>query len=152
MNNTQSLTAARQVDPAPPAWPKLLYNVNMPPKLAYSLDQVAAMGDSWRAFDLAPFFPGVPGVTIEPESESFPAGGGNATVTVTINSAGQSGTWTVDKDATADWITVTAPIAPQSEDGEVRYTVAPNTSGASRTGNLYINGKTHTVTQAEVGG
>ena len=143
---TPPKAAARQVDPAPPQWPKLLYNVNLPPKLAYSLDQVAELGAAWRTQDLNPWFPEVPGVDIDPAEATFPATGGPGSVDVRITSAGQSGAWTVTRDGSATWITIVAPEEPQMADGQVLYTVAIN-SGAERTANLYINGKTHAVTQ-----
>lgn len=146
MSDTQSQAVLRQVDPNPPQWPKLMYNVNLPPKLAYSLDQIAALGDAWRAQDLSPWFPDVPGVEIDPTEETFLATGGPGTVDVRITGAGQSGTWTATKDASATWLTIIAPDEPQSLDGQVLYSVSINT-GAQRTANIYVNGKTHTVTQ-----
>lgn len=92
--------------------------------------------------------PDVPPVTIDPTGNTLPAAGGTGTITVTVTGEGVSGTWTVDKDSTADWLTY-APTEPQTASGGVVYTAAPN-SGAARTAHFYINGKTFTVDQSMV--
>ena len=92
--------------------------------------------------------PDVPPVTIEPTEASVGAGGtsGN-TVAVTITGEGVSGTWTVDKQSEATWLQVLSPQAPMAADGVVIYNVASNQTGAPRSGQMYINGKTFTVNQ-----
>ena len=92
--------------------------------------------------------PDVPPVSISPESNDFGASGGGGSFTVAMTSPGQSRSWTVDKDSTADWLTVDSPPLhePQPENGSVAYTIAPNT-GIARSARLYVNGKTHTVSQ-----
>jgi Putative binding domain, N-terminal len=90
--------------------------------------------------------PDVPPVTIEPTEATMPAEGGSGVITVTMTGPGTSGTWTVDKDADATWLSY-MPDTPQSVDGDIDYAVDVNTDTAERTGNLYINGKTFTVTQ-----
>jgi hypothetical protein len=141
-------------DPAeiePDAYPKLMYNVNLPPMLVRDAAAAASIGSSWQPVDLTPPEegpePDVPPVEISPESAAPAAAGGPGSFSVTMTGSGTSGTWTVDKDAGATWLTVDSPTTPQSADGTVMYTVAANT-GASRTGNIYVNGKTFTVTQA----
>jgi len=96
-----------------------------------------------------PAMPDVPGVSITPSSAAAAAAGDTGSIAVAITSPGVSGTWTVSKDAVAGWLTY-SPITPQSADGTVNWTAAANSMGA-RTGNLYINGKTFTVTQAAAG-
>jgi hypothetical protein len=92
--------------------------------------------------------PDVPGVSISPVGVQVPYMGGGGTIFVVITSPGVSGTWTVTKDASADWLTFT-PTTPQSTDGEVQYTAAAN-DGDARSANLYINGKTFAVDQVEL--
>ena len=137
----------------PEAYPKLMYNVNLPPVLARDEADALAMGSSWRPVDLTPpeegELPDVPPVEIAPTSQATPAAGGPYSFAVTITGAGTSGTWEATKDAIADWITIDSPTTPQTVDGPVNYTVAANT-GVARTGNIYVNGKTHTVNQAGV--
>lgn len=91
--------------------------------------------------------PDVPPVTISPTSASPSAAGGTGTFDVTVTGEGVSGTWTVDKDASALWLTVVSPTTPQSASGTVTYDTAEN-MGTIRTGNMYVNGKTFVVTQA----
>ena len=91
--------------------------------------------------------PGVPPVTISPTSDTVDAAGGTGSFNVTITGPGTSGTWTVDKDASATWLTLTSPLTPQSTDGQVNYNVAAN-AGAERVAHFYVNGKTFTVTQS----
>ena len=98
-----------------------------------------------------PALPEVPPVTISPTSAAPAAAGGPGTFDVTITGEGQSGTWTVDKDASALWLTVVSPTTPQSTDGTVDYDVAENL-GVQRTANMYVNGKTFAVTQDAGGG
>jgi hypothetical protein len=90
--------------------------------------------------------PDVPPVSISPTSNTVPASGGTGSIAVAITGEGQSGTWTVDKDADATWLSYT-PTTPQSEDGGVEYTADANT-GAARTAHFYINGKTFTLNQS----
>ena len=92
--------------------------------------------------------PDVPPVTITPTSDTVAATGGTGSFTVTVTGPGTSGTWTVDKDATALWLTYT-PTSPQTVSGTVNYDVAENL-GLLRAANMYINGKTFTVTQTGV--
>lgn len=84
--------------------------------------------------------------SINPTSKSFTSSGGSGSVTVT---AGTSCDWT---SSTADsWITIDSGTSG-SGNGTVSYSVAANSSTSSRTGYLTIGGRTHTVSQAGVGG
>jgi hypothetical protein len=132
-------------------YPKLMYNVNLPPMLVRDAATEASIGSSWRAVDLLepeePPLPDVPPVTINPTDASPTAAGGSGSFDVTMTGPGVSGTWTVDKDAAADWLTVDSPTTPQTADGSVDYTVAANATGSPRSGAIYVNGKTFTVNQ-----
>ena len=89
----------------------------------------------------------VPPVALSPTSASaLAAGSTGSRFDVTITGEGTSGTWTVDKDSTALWLTVVSPTTPQSVDGSVTYDVAENL-GVLREAHFYVNGKTFTVTQ-----
>jgi len=101
-----------------------------------------AMGGS---VPIDPVVPDVPPVSIDPTSDTVQVVGGTGNILVTIMGDGVSGTWTVDKDADATWLTY-SPTTPQSTNGWVAWTAAPN-SGAARTAHFYINGKTFTLNQ-----
>jgi hypothetical protein len=92
-----------------------------------------------------PPLPDVPGVSITPTSGTVVAAGGTGSIAVAITEPGISGTWTVDKDADALWLTYT-PMTPQSADGTINWTAAANL-GVLRVAHLYINGKTFTLSQ-----
>ncbi len=80
--------------------------------------------------------------TISPTSVSAPATAASGTVSVTT----QTGcNWTSASNVA--WLSVTAG-ASGSGNGSVNYTVAANSTSASRTGTLTIAGKTFMVTQA----
>ena len=79
--------------------------------------------------------------TVSPTTQSIGAGGGNATVAVsTATGCG----WTAA--ANQPWVSVTSG-ASASGNGTVAYTVAPNTTTASRTATLTVAGQAVTVTQ-----
>ena len=99
--------------------------------------------------ELAGAIPDVPGVTISPTSETVLASGGSGSINVTITSPGTSGTWTVEPEASATWLTF-SPTTPQSADGTVTWTAAANSTGQPRAGHCYINGKTFTCNQGAV--
>jgi hypothetical protein len=80
--------------------------------------------------------------TIAPESHAMDASGGDGTVTVT---AGATCDWTASSQA--PWITVTSGASGRGN-GQVRYTVAPNSSSMPREGTLLVAGLSHTVRQA----
>jgi hypothetical protein len=77
---------------------------------------------------------------VSPQSESFPANGGDSSIRVR---AGSNCTWTAS--SSVSWITVDSGTA--AGNGNARYAVAANT-GAARTGTLRVAGVTITVTQA----
>jgi hypothetical protein len=78
---------------------------------------------------------------VSPQSESFGSNGGDGTARV--EASGSNCAWTAQ--STVPWISVRTGAG--SGDGNVRYTVAPNT-GAARTGGLTVAGTSITVTQA----
>jgi hypothetical protein len=108
--------------------------------------QLAEVPTTQELGEAAGQIPDVPPVTLSPTSGSAPAAGGSGSFAVTITGPGISGTWTCTKDATASWLGF-SPTAPQSADGTVNWTAGLNT-GATRTANFYVNGKTFTVTQS----
>ena len=128
----------------PGTYPKLMYNVNLPPVMIRDAEQESEMGDAWRALNVAPL-PDVPTVALNPTSDSVGATPETTRFHVTITGPGVSGTW-IAETATA-WITIVAPTTPQSVDGDVTYAVAANV-GAVRTGDITVNGKVFTVTQS----
>jgi len=125
-------------------WPKCYYGPEGATQNVASPEEAAALPPGWS--DTPPANPPVPPVSLAPMSASVPAAGGDGTVTVTITGTGDSGTWTVDPEASATWLRVTAPTTPQSTSGPVYYTADAN-DAAARTGHLYINGKTFTLDQ-----
>jgi hypothetical protein len=78
--------------------------------------------------------------SINPTSQSIAPGGGTATVALTV---GTNCYWTAT--SAVGWITLSEWGAGSRT---LNFTVAPNTSGSTRTGTLTIGGRTHTVTQA----
>lgn len=79
--------------------------------------------------------------TIDPTSQSIPAGGGSGSVNV-HSAAGCE--WSASSNA--PWLTITAGGAG-SGDGRVQFNVAAST-GPARSGSLAIGGQTFTVNQA----
>jgi hypothetical protein len=136
--------ASNPADAEPAAYPKLLYNVNLPPVLVRNADDEGAMGDAWRPLNIA--VPDVPPVALNPTAAEVPAEGETGSFHVTMTGIGASGSWIATKDGFADWLTI-APETAQAEDGDVTYTVAANMD-AERMANVYVNGKTFPITQA----
>lgn len=70
--------------------------------------------------------------------------------TVAVATGGNATPWTAVSDA--PWLTVSAPTAPQTGDGDITYAVAANATGTPRTGHINVTGLnlTFTVTQADV--
>ena len=83
-------------------------------------------------------------ISISPTSQNIPAGGGTASVAVSVAGTCQ---WTATSNAS--WITVTSG-ATGTASGAVTFSVASNT-GAARTGTLTIGGRALTVSQAGSG-
>lgn len=136
-----------EADPAAAAaedFPKLFYNVNLPPVIVRDQDHEDALGEAWRPLNVG-LIPDVPPVTIAPNSGTVPAIGGTGNFLVTMTGPGLSETWIAEKDASADWLTFT-PDTEQSVDGQVTYTAEANVD-VERTANIYVNGKTFAVTQ-----
>ena len=92
--------------------------------------------------------PAFPPVSLNPTSANPDAAGGPGTVFVTITGPGQVNTWTVTRDSGITWILSLAPSTPQATNGLVSYTLDVNT-GPERSANLYVNGVTFTITQAD---
>ncbi len=81
--------------------------------------------------------------TVDPTSQSVPAGGGDFETDV---SASQSScAWTAS--SAAPWMTITSGTN-NTGNGRVRYTVAANTSASQRSATLTVAGQMVTVTQA----
>ena len=80
--------------------------------------------------------------SIDANTQSFGLAGGSGSVAVLVNQVGCP--WLAG--SYVDWITV-ASGSSGSGNGVVTYFVAPNGNSASRTGSLWIAGKTFTVTQ-----
>ncbi|HYO98788.1 MAG TPA: M36 family metallopeptidase, partial [Pyrinomonadaceae bacterium] len=107
---------------------------------------VSAVGNDGTTHTAATDLPSDCGGTctysISPSSASFASAGGTGSVTVT---AGAGCAWTAASNAS--FITITGG-ASGSGSGTVSYSVAGNTSTASRTGTITIAGQTFTVSQA----
>ena len=84
-------------------------------------------------------------VSIYPAVRAFTQGGGAGRFTVIPAS---SCTWTAT--TSTPWITISAPTSGAGT-GRVNYTVAANTTAATRTGTIIVGDKTHTVTQTAAG-
>jgi hypothetical protein len=136
--------SASPTEAEPGSYPKLMYNVNLPPVIVRDADHEGAMGEAWRPLNVAPL-PEVPTVALNPTSDSVAATPETASFHVTITGPGVSGTWTATK--TAAWLTIVAPATPQSVDGDVTYAVAANV-GVARTADITVNGKTFAITQS----
>ena len=80
--------------------------------------------------------------SVSPTNVSVPSTGSNASILVIT---GSSCAWTAT--SAVGWITVTSG-ASMSGLGSSNYTVAPNTTGAVRTGTLTVAGQTVTITQS----
>jgi len=129
----------------PGAYPKLMYNVNLPPVVVRSAQEEGEMGEAWRALNVAPL-PDVPTVALNPTSDSVASTPETTSFHVSITGPGISGTWTAET-ATV-WLTIISPTTPQSVDGDVTYATAANSTGSVRTGTIDVNGKVFTVTQS----
>ena len=87
-------------------------------------------------------------VSLSPDVAPVLADGGTGSVTVTITTPG---TWLVDGDPTAAWLTYT-PTTPQSTDGTVDWTAEANTTVDARQAILRINGEPFTLNQDAAAG
>lgn len=120
--------------------------INLDYALRWHLEDPKQLSDIPDAVAPPETMPDVPPVTVTPTSASPGPGPSTDNFWVAMTGPGTSGTWTVDKDATADWLTY-SPVTPQSKDGRVSFSVTANTD-VERVGHFYINGQTFTVTQA----
>jgi hypothetical protein len=84
--------------------------------------------------------------TVEPQARQFGDEGGVGEVVVAASAPGCA--WAAV--SAAPWITLQGG-AGEAGSGSVRYTVAPNTTGAARAGTLVVAGAVVTVTQAAAG-
>jgi Tol biopolymer transport system component len=82
--------------------------------------------------------------SISPTTQSFTAGGGSGSVTVTTSNGCD---WTATSHAS--WIIITSSGSSDNGNGTVGYSVAANGGTANRTGTMTISGQTFTVTQAK---
>jgi hypothetical protein len=130
----------------PTAYPKLMYNVNLPPVIVHDAEQENNMGEAWRTLYVGPL-PDVPTVSLDPTSDTVAASLETAKFHVTITGPGASGTWTAEMDPADDWLSIVAPTTPQSADGDVTYAVTANI-GPLRTAEITVHGKVFTVTQS----
>ena len=80
--------------------------------------------------------------SVSPKNVSVPSTGSNASISVIT---GSSCAWTAT--SAVGWITITSGAA-MSGLGSSNYSVAPNTTGALRSGTLTVAGQTVTITQA----
>jgi hypothetical protein len=85
--------------------------------------------------------------TIAPTMQSFGAGSGTGSITVTPNSSSCS--WTAASNNTS-WITITSGTSGTGN-GTVNYSVAANT-GATRTGSITVAGQTFSISQSASSG
>ncbi len=85
-------------------------------------------------------------VYFTPFSAAISPGGGSGTISVTT--ATPAVQWSVTSGV--GWITVNSPPGTVTGSGTVRYTVAANSSGAARSGQLTIAGQAFTVTQGAI--
>ena len=85
--------------------------------------------------------------TIAPTMQSFGAGSGTGSISVTPNSSNCA--WTAVSNNTS-WITITSGASGTGA-GTVNYSVAANT-GAARTGTITVAGQTFSISQAAAAG
>ncbi len=83
--------------------------------------------------------------SVNPKSQSFDAGGGSGTISVTVKSGCS---WTTKSNVI--WIAITSG-GSGSDNGTVRYSVAINPETSSRTGTLTVQGETFSVSQDAAG-
>jgi hypothetical protein len=82
-------------------------------------------------------------VSLSPTGAIPDATGGSDLFRVTMTG---TGTWTAS-GGTA-WLTIDSPTVPQTQSGDVHYTVAPNLDAGVRAGDINVNSESFTVTQA----
>jgi hypothetical protein len=82
-----------------------------------------------------------------PASQGFGATGGNSWFSMVLSASGSCLIWEWQAVSNAAWITNVFIYARNLAEGEVSYSVQPNTGRGSRTGTISVAGKTFTVTQ-----
>ncbi|MBS1811622.1 MAG: pre-peptidase C-terminal domain-containing protein [Acidobacteria bacterium] len=85
------------------------------------------------------------GYVLSPTLKRYEGTGGNDTASVT---SGNGCGWIATTHQ--DWITINTPAGNSS--GNVEYTLAPNTTGRSRTGGIFVSGQSIAIEQAATGG
>ena len=80
-------------------------------------------------------------LSISPSGRTFVAAGGTGTIAVTTDPTCM---WTAVPNVV--WITITSGSSGTGN-GTVRYSVAPNGTGAQRQGTITVSGQVHTVKQ-----
>jgi hypothetical protein len=82
-------------------------------------------------------------VSLSPTGAIPNASGGSDLFRVMITG---TGTWTATSGTA--WLTIDSPTAPQTQSGDVHYTVDPNSDTGVRAGDINVNSESFTVTQA----
>ena len=115
-------------------------------EVAYTVEALSGVGRSGTVTIAGKTFTVTQGdactYALSPTSQNIPAAGGSGSVAVT---SGTGCTWTALSNAA--WVTITSG-ASGSGNGTVGYSVAAESTGASRTGTLTIGGQTFTIIQA----
>jgi hypothetical protein len=82
-------------------------------------------------------------VSLSPTGAIPNANGGADLFRVTMDGEGM---WAATTGTT--WLTIDSPTVPQTQSGDVHYTVAPNLDPGTRSGDIQVNSEVFTVTQA----
>jgi hypothetical protein len=83
---------------------------------------------------------------VHPTVRPFRDNGGNGRFTVVTSDVC---TWTATSNS--PWITIVSGFTSGTGTSRIRYTVGTNTTGATRTGAIIVNGVSHVVTQTSAG-
>src|SRR6185503_2462044 len=90
--------------------------------------------------------------SVSPTSRAVTSGANTGSVSVSVSTSGAASTNQVCYWAainTNSWITVYQPPLPANK-GVFTYSIAPNTLGAARSGNILVGGKLFAVSQAGI--
>lgn len=134
-------------------WPQVWANINFVPQIIVNQAHADALGANWRRLDFTPylqFLPGTAAVTISPAAASYSAAANSGSFTVTITNAGTSNSWIAELGDSIDatWITITAPLTPQTGNGSVTYNIAKSWFSQPRTGHINVNNQRFEIRQA----
>src|SRR4249920_1276519 len=88
--------ATSPAEAEPGSYPKLMYNVNLPPVVVRDAEAEGKLGEAWRALNVVPL-PDVPTVSLNTTSDTVAATAETASFHVTITGPGISGTWTAEE-------------------------------------------------------